>query len=158
MPPSKQLVLGLGNSLAGDDGFGPAVVERLIAGGGLAAVDVENADTDLLGRIDTLAAYDHVILVDAVLGLSEERHVTVIAEDDLAAWPHSSSGCHHLSPLLALRLFRQLYPGARTRVTLVALGTGRISPHDTLPPAIVEAGVHAVRRLLASSSQEAGSS
>jgi hydrogenase maturation protease len=148
MAPSKHLVLGLGNDLAGDDGFGPAVVARLQATAAATLADLVAAHTDLLAHVDTLPRYEQVVLVDAVLGLGDDRAVHVFDEADLAGWPDRSASCHSMSPLIALRLFRQLYPAAPTRVRLVALAARRIAPGDLLPASAVDAGVAAVLRCL----------
>ncbi len=148
MPPSRQLVLGLGNRLSGEDAFGPAVVERLLALPERPGVEVEDAGCDLLAFLDRFASFDHVVLVDAVLGLPAGRRVAVLGEADVASWPGSSTGCHQLSPLVALRLFRTLYPDAVTRITVVALSCTRISPRDVLPPAVVEEGLQVVLRAI----------
>jgi hydrogenase maturation protease len=146
---SRRLVLGLGNPLAGDDGFGPAVIARLRAEPALAhGADLRDAGTDLLGHIDTLAGYDEVVLVDAVVGLEPAGCVTVIGEHTFSAWPADATGCHQISPLVAIRLFRALHPDARTRVTLVALQSGFVGSRPGVAPAAVAHGVDAVARLL----------
>lgn len=144
------LVLGAGNPLAGDDGFGGAVIDRLRGredrpGG----VDLLDAGTDLLGQIETFAAYDDVILVDAVVGAGHAGHVSVLDEQTAAGWADGPASAHHLSPLTAIRLFRALHPEARTRVTTVALSADRLALGGAVPEAAVAAGVDAVTRLWA---------
>jgi Ni,Fe-hydrogenase maturation factor len=69
MARPKWLVLGLGNRLVGEDGFGSAVIEMLRGRPDLpAAVDLVDAHTDLLAQVETLASYDEVVLVDVVVG------------------------------------------------------------------------------------------
>ena len=69
MARPKWLVLGLGNRLVGEDGFGSAVIEMLRGRPDLpAAVDLVDAHTDLLAQVEMLGAYDEVVLVDVVIG------------------------------------------------------------------------------------------
>jgi hydrogenase maturation protease len=152
----RALVLGLGNPLCGDDAFGEAVVAALERSplAAPARVELARAGTDLLGELGRLAAHDLVILVDALLDdAAAERGVRVLEEEELAAWGDASPSVHELSPLLALRLFRALEPGAATRVVLVALRTPKIALGQTGPAPewqkLVEEGVCAVRGLLA---------
>jgi hydrogenase maturation protease len=150
VPQLKQLVVGLGNPLAGDDGFGGAVVERLRRAGGLPAqVRLLDAGTDLLGQIQDFAGYDRVVLVDAALGEGRPGEVAIYREEAFDDWPDTSPSSHQLSPLLAMRLFRQLHPESRAEIVLVALWTARITLGATVPEAAVEAGAEAVTRVLA---------
>ena len=122
----KRLVVGLGNPLAGDDGFGPAVVQRLRDGVARDAVDVVDAGTDLLAHIESFAAYDEVILVDAVLDRARAGEVAIVEQEALLEFPDVAAGCHDLSPLVAVKIFRALHPEAVTRFALVALFTGDV--------------------------------
>ena len=148
MAPPTWLVLALGNPQQGADGFGPAVAERLRRGGGLPdGVDLVDAHTDLLAHLDRLAQYDHVVLVDAVLG-GQHGQVTVVDEDTLARWDERSPGAHSISPLVAVKLFRQLRPDSRTRITLVAFCVDEIRSGAGVPDEAVAAGAREVVRLV----------
>jgi len=71
MARPRRLVLGLGNRLVGEDGFGSAVIEMLRRRPDLPAnVDLVDAHTDLLAHLETIASYDEVVLVDVVVGAS----------------------------------------------------------------------------------------
>ena len=65
----KTLLVGLGNPLSGDDGFGARVVELLQRNGTVILPDVSlvDAGTDLLNHIESFAEYDRVVLIDAIL-------------------------------------------------------------------------------------------
>lgn len=148
---SGRLVVGLGNPLAGDDGFGPAVLGQLGEEGGLGeGVELVPACTDLLGLIDGLARHDTVVLVDAVAGTQgAPGTVTVFEESTLLSRPARSTSAHRLSPVEALRVFRSLHPEAATRFVLVALlvdGIGLDRRH--LVPAAVRTGARLVRAAL----------
>jgi len=145
----KRLVVGLGNPLAGSDAFGSAVLVRLRERGALpAGVALLDAHTDLLGQIDTFLAYDDVVLVDAVMGAGRAGNVAVFDERTFSSWPDSAASCHHLSPLLAVKLFRTLYPQAPTRLALVGFCTEEVTVGQGLPETAVTSGVEAITRLL----------
>jgi len=143
------LVVGLGNALCGDDGFGPAVLGRLRGEADLAEqVDLLLAGTDLIGAIDRFCGYDRVVLVDAVLHPARAGTVQIFTEEALASWPAPAPSGHQLSPLVALRLFRELFPGAATQISLVGLCVDRITLEAQAVDAVaVAAGVEAVRRV-----------
>jgi hydrogenase maturation protease len=154
MSARRWLVLGLGNRLAGADGFGPAVIERLHEANDLPErVGLRDAHTDLLGQLHHFADYDGVVLVDAVLGST--RGVTVIEERTFAQWEDGSPGAHELSPIMAVRLFRALQKTNKSRpeppaptIILVAYCVGE--DDFAAPPGheTIEAGVNAVRAII----------
>jgi hydrogenase maturation protease len=133
MPHSRRLVVSVGNPLAGDDGIGPAVTLALAERGDLSGADILDAGTDLLAHVDALARYDEVFLIDAVIDPSRVGEVSVVEQETLLAWPERSPGAHAISPLVAIKLFRALYPAASTRFSLIAFFTDaiRMSPCRT---------------------------
>ena len=136
---TRQLVIGLGNPLAGDDGFGPAVLRVLEDEGLPIGVDTVPSCTDLLGFIDTFAGYASVVLVDAVVGADRRPGtVEVLDEATLLGWHARSTSAHLLSPVEALRVFRALSPSAHTRIVLVALHAEEVggTPVHARPEAI----------------------
>ena len=166
MARPRRLVLGLGNRLVGEDGFGSAVIEMLRRRPDLPAnVDLVDAHTDLLAHLETIASYDEVVLVDVVVGASgtptpdvarragsgEGGHagdVAVVDEETFSGWPETSPSCHQISPLLAVKLFRALHPEAATRITLVALHADEVRAAPGVAILVVTAGAEAVARLI----------
>jgi len=147
--PLRRLVVGLGNPLAGSDGFGAAVVARLRETGVLpAGVLLLDAGTDLLGHIDAFLPCDAVVLVDAIVGEGRPGDVIVVGERTFERWPESATSCHHVSPLIAVKLFRTLHPQAATKVTLVGYCVDKVTLGIGLPDGAVAAGAAAVTRLL----------
>jgi hydrogenase maturation protease len=129
----KTLIVGLGNSLNGDDGFGARVVELLRRNGTESppAVSLVDAHTDLLNHLESFAAYDLVILIDAVLDpeckLGRPGRIAVQDEASFESWSAVSTGIHQMSPLLSVRLFRTLHPEATTQIILIALFADQIT-------------------------------
>ncbi len=149
-------MIALGNPLAGDDAFGPRVLECLLQEKvDPSRVDLLDAHTDLLGAIGRFSDYGLVVLIDAVLdpagNAGKPGEVVTVGEEDVGSWPNHSPGIHRMSPLLGLRLFRTLHPDAPTRIILVLLcvGSGEIlSAGGFANDATVARGAEAVRRIL----------
>ncbi len=96
----RVLIAGLGNPMMGDDGFGAEVVRQLIArvtaGAGIDVIECRAADVDLAERV---AAYDAVILIDAMdLGL-ETGAVRLFSESDIAPLVESTGASAHSMPI-----------------------------------------------------------
>jgi Ni,Fe-hydrogenase maturation factor len=84
-----------------------------------------DANTDLLNFLEDFAGYDRILLIDTILDpenkLGSSGQIAVLKESEFLSWSESSSSVHHMSPLLAVKLFRQLYPDANTQITLIGL-------------------------------------
>lgn len=151
-------MIGLGSLLSRDDAFGLLVLDRLLQQktDSLPDANFIQADTDLISQIDRFSQYSQVILIDTVLdpdgGLGHRGDVLAINEDVLLTWPETSPSAHQFTPLMAVKLFRKLYPAADTRITLVAYCTDRVvmgtSGSNALEDHIIDAGVRLVRSLL----------
>ena len=133
MPAKKTLLVGLGNPLNGDDGFGPSVIERLRAAGLDKFPDVSllDAGTDLLNHIENFSEHDRVLLIDAILDpegkLGSPGRVELLEEKSFLSWSEESRGVHQMSPLLGVKLFRTLHPEARIQIYLLGLFVDQLS-------------------------------
>jgi hydrogenase maturation protease len=145
----RVLIVALGNELCGDDGFGPAVLARVRDDPEVAPrAELLLAGTDLLGQIQRFLDYAEVVLLDAVLAPDRAGEVLLFEEQQLLSWPADAPSGHQISPLLAVRLFRTLYPGAPTQIRLLGLCVEAIAPgpgHCT--PEAVDAARDRLRRL-----------
>ncbi|MBN1570736.1 MAG: hydrogenase maturation protease [Acidobacteria bacterium] len=123
----KTLILGLGNPLSGDDGFGAGVLDFLRHEGMESMPDVAlvDAHTDLLNHLEEFAEYDLILLIDAILDpdnkLGQPGRIVALREKEFLHWSEASSSVHQMSPMLAVKLFRQLYPENRSRIFLIGL-------------------------------------
>ncbi len=63
---SRQLVLGLGNDLLGDDGVGLWLVDALRARPALAGFDFETSEGAGLALLELLDGYERAVIVDCV--------------------------------------------------------------------------------------------
>jgi len=118
--------------LSGDDGFGSRVLDLLKKTDPRPDVDFKEAHTDLLGRIESFADYNRILLVDAILDpekkLVKTGQLVVIDEAAFLPWPESSHSVHQMSPMPAAKLFRRLYPQTQNEIILVGLLVDRLEP------------------------------
>ncbi len=130
-----RLVLGLGNDLAGDDGIGLRIAERLADHPDLPDdVEVRVGGADLLRAQDALRGREQIFLVDAVLG-SEEPGTVVCLDASDARLANQRGSAHQLSPTAALALLRAVDPALRevpVHVLGVVIESARVG--DSLSP------------------------
>ena len=62
----KTLVLGMGNTLVGDDGVGVAIVERLGRSNTAGDVSYEATSVSGIALLETICGYDRVIVIDTI--------------------------------------------------------------------------------------------
>jgi hydrogenase maturation protease len=124
------LIVGLGNTLMGDDGVGVRVAESLA---GHACADVLIGGTDLLRCIGEIEGRERVILIDAMES-DVAGEITVTDEDPPEGL---SSGTHTLSAPAAVRLLRQLMP--QVRFTWVLAGVRSVRIGEGLSPELLAA-------------------
>jgi hydrogenase maturation protease len=144
------LVLGIGQSLRGDDAAGleavrlwqemyPQTAER---------VRVEVSELPGLGLLDLLTDADAAILVDAVQAASPVGTLIRVGPEELASFTPDAQSAHGWGVAETLQLGRSLYPNLiQVRVTLIgivgenfAIGAGLSSP-------VREALAEAVKRI-----------
>jgi hydrogenase maturation protease len=143
------LVIGLGNPLAGDDGIGWHIAERLREEPRLPPGTAVLQGTDLLRLADDLARSSAVFLIDALLDPGEPGRLHVLPVDALDT---RDASAHLLSPARAIRLlrgadrrFRDL-PVSVLGITIaeVRVGEGLSRPLRDRFPAIIDAIIDAV--------------
>ena len=133
-------ILGVGNTLMGDDGVGPAAVERLAARGVPAHVRLHDAGlavSDVLGRLDPA---DPLVVIDAVR--AGDRPGTVYRMEADASAAESLSGAalslHELSVGPALEM-EALTGRAFSHVTVFGVEPARVAWGEGLGPAVAAA-------------------
>jgi hydrogenase maturation protease len=105
------LVVGFGNVLLGDDGFGSEVIQRLAARA--LPPHVEVLDVGIGGMhfvLRLLEGFQKVVVVDAVKGGCPPGTLYLLAPDDamLSGFDEAYADAHLTEPLRALRLGRDL--------------------------------------------------
>ncbi len=149
MPPDA-LVLGLGNDLVADDGFGPAVARacrRELAG--RTDVAVEEAAAAGLRLLDLLAGYRRALIVD-VVRTGRVPPGTVLEwplEESARAW--TLGGSHECDLATALALGERLgYALPREVAIVVAEAADLLTIREELTPEVAAAVPHARKLVL----------
>ena len=107
---NKTLVLGLGNTLLGDDGVGIHVARSVAAlRGEGSSFDVVEASLGGTALLDVIAGYDTLILIDALVTTQDRPAGTIqtLSLDDLEATPKSCTS-HTLDLRTTLKLGAEL--------------------------------------------------
>ena len=100
-------IVGVGNTLMGDDGFGPAAIEAIRRRGKPAGVRLHDAGlavSDVLGQLDP---NDPLIVIDALRGGGEPGTVYKATIDDPSLWGDTLVGrfsLHEVNVAPALRI------------------------------------------------------
>ena len=137
------LVIGYGNPSREDDGVGLAVVNGLRARLGMPPLDEEiDGFDDLGGPFDTLflqqltpelsetlAAYDHIVFVDAHLGIYTE----LVHHETITPAAETTMVSHHMKPSALLGMTSQLFHTTPT-CELISIRGFSFDFSDTLSP------------------------
>ena len=107
------LVVGIGNTLRGDDGFGPRMIERLEGKVSATLLDVGEVPESYLGRVLEQKARTILVLDAADIGEAAGT-ATILEGDDLA-------GCNVSTHQMPLELFFR-YLRENTHADVFALG------------------------------------
>ncbi len=109
----KVVIVGIGNVLKGDDGFGPALIERLNGKMNALCIDAGTAPENYTGKI-VKAEPDTILLVDAAHLDLEPGRYRILKPDEILK---SGFTTHDMSP----RMFME-YIGSRTKAAIYMLG------------------------------------
>lgn len=92
MDEAKVLVLGLGNSLVGDDGVGIHLLRRLQTLGWRNDVEFAESAAGGIAILELVAGFQRLLLLDCIIaGEDEPGKVVVLSEEELTAVRHASS-------------------------------------------------------------------
>jgi hydrogenase maturation protease len=124
----KIIVIGIGQSLRGDDAAGleavrlwqekyPQTAER---------VRVDLSELPGLALLDLLEGMDAVVLVDAVQASSPAGTLIRVGPEELASFTPDAQSAHGWGVAETLKLGRSLYPSlANVRITLIGIVGGQ---------------------------------
>lgn len=146
----KTLILGIGNSILGDDGVGPHVareVERRIAD---ADVEVRDINVDGLNLFDFILDRDRLVVIDAILTADGRAgDIYRLRPEDVCDPSHTSMSPHHLNLATTLDIGSRLFPGRMPReVTVFAVSTQDITTVSERMSREVERAIPQVVRLV----------
>ena len=150
------LVLGVGNPLMGDDGFGIHVVRRLVSEPLPDRVRLEDGATGGVDLLDRLVGFDRVILIDLVRGVpstSAPGGVAVFALSDGVEILNSEPGVSlHGCSLGGLIRLAEVLGIELPEIVVVGFVGGQVTYSTELSPAAaaaIDRAVAAVKELIA---------
>jgi hydrogenase maturation protease len=139
-------IIAVGNPLCGDDGIGPAVLQRLRAMGLPNSVGLVDAGSDPLDAVRFMLEAEKVVIIDAADMGREAGHIAVLSPQDLnEALVVNPLSTHRYGVAEGLELIRAL--GYAPMVKLVGIQPGDTSPNSKLSPAVA-AGVPEVIKIV----------
>lgn len=140
----RVLVVAFGNPLMGDDGAGPALLDRLAAGGVPPHVRLADGGTDASRLASLWDGEKTVILVDAFVGGRPPGSIYRLKLEELLALPQDHGGAHALSLPACLRWVLLAVPRlAEAEVEFLGIEPERVAPGTPLS-APVDAAVAAL--------------
>jgi len=134
--PRRVTVLGIGNTLMGDDGVGVEVAQRLIGVGGLPdGCEVVLGETAGMGLVRYFRESDAVVFIDAIDAADKPGSVFVFDPDDAGVTSLRSNNIHGMGVGHLLTCAR--LTGACPDVVVVAVQVGDVRPKpDELSPEV----------------------
>ncbi len=125
----KTLVLGIGNSILGDDGVGIHVVRELAKKIKGRNVDVKDASVDGLNLLELIIGYDKLIVIDAIMteggGIGE---IYRLKPENICDLSSSAISPHHFNLTATIEMGKKLFPKEMPEeVTVFAIGAQEVA-------------------------------
>jgi hydrogenase maturation protease len=135
----KLLVLGIGQSLRGDDAAGLEAVRlwQHLYPQTAQKVQVELCELPGLALLDLLEGFQAAVLVDALQTAAQAGTLLRLGPDELAAFTLDSQSAHGWGVAETLALGGSLYPWlAQCRITLIGIAGSAFGMGAALSPAV----------------------
>lgn len=110
---SRSVLVGVGNPLRGDDGFGPELVGRLGEAMPFKTIDAGDMPEDCLEQVIALKP-DRVLIADAVACGGKPGDVVLLEPESLGK--KISVSTHQLPLLMFIRLIKERLPGVEIKI------------------------------------------
>jgi len=148
MAPAEVVVIGVGNTLLADEGFGIYVVRELKRAGVPEGVEAVEAGVTGFSLLDLLAGVSKAILVDVVeMGMEPGRLVRFTPQEVASTSNAKVFSLHQIDLLEVLELARALGQGVET--VIIGVQPERVAPGEGLS-SVVQAKVQDAVRMVRS--------
>lgn len=145
----RTAVYGIGNTLLGDDGVGPAVVHYLEEHRGFPNdVTLEDLGTPSLDLPAYLAGYDAVIFIDAVALNAAPGTIRLLSREEIVAAPTGIRISPHEPSINDALIVLDFAGGAPADVVLIGIMPETLDGGMTLSPSVANAVPHAADMVL----------
>ena len=133
-------LLGIGQSMRGDDEVGLIIVQRWIKDHGAAyseTVEAEVLESPGITLLSAIAGLDAAVLVDAVRSGAPPGTLHKLAEEDLASFTEGTGSAHGWGTAETLSLGRQLIPeDMPERIVIIGVEAVQFELGEGLSPAV----------------------
>jgi hydrogenase maturation protease len=121
----RTLVLGIGNSILGDDGIGAHVAQKVAEKIRDESVDVKEVSFDGLNLLEHIVGYGKLIVIDAILTKSEDvGRIYRLRPENITKPSSLTTSPHHFNLAATLDFGRKLFPNEMPEeVIIFAVGT-----------------------------------
>lgn len=121
----KTLVLGIGNTILGDDGVGIRAAEELAGKIKDENIDVRGVSIDGLNLLELILGYDKLIVIDALLTEREKvGEIYRFIPENIYDPSRSAISPHHFNLATTIEIGKKLFPGMMPKdVIAFAVGT-----------------------------------
>jgi hydrogenase maturation protease len=116
----RTLVLGIGNSILGDDGVGVSIARELDTKIRNDNIDVLDVNIDGLNLLEVIVGYDKLIVIDAIM--TEEGDIGEIYrfKPEMICDPSRSAiSPHHFNLVTTIEIGKKLFPNEMPEETIV---------------------------------------
>jgi hydrogenase maturation protease len=125
--PGQTLIVGVGNSLLGDEGIGCHVIERLSQMSMPADVNILDCGCDLLNLASYIDKPRRIIVIDAVRAGGKPGQIYRFDFNELDEIQTKSTSAHQLRIVDALRLLKQAYRSLTCcEITIIGIEPGAL--------------------------------
>ncbi len=150
--PGAIKVIGIGQSLRGDDAAGLAAVRLWLAtypaNANRSAVQVEMAELPGISLLDLLQGVTVAILVDALHSGAQPGSIHILSQEQLESFQSGAGSAHGLGIAEALSLGRQLVPGGLPeKLVLIGIEAGQFDLGEALSPPVQAALPEAAKKI-----------
>lgn len=124
----KTLVLGIGNSILGDDGVGVHVTRELAEKIKDENVDVRDTSVDGLNLLEFIVGYDKLVVVDAIMTETGKAGEIYRLKPENVCQPSTSAiSPHHFNLATTIEIGKRLFPREMPKEVIVfAVGTQEV--------------------------------
>lgn len=121
----KTLIMGVGNSLLGDDGIGVHIARRLSRLVKDENVDIVDTNMGGLNLLDFILGYDKLIIIDAIMTDQDQvGEIYRLGQEKIGEPVYTATSPHHFNLPATIEIGRRLFPDEMPKeVVIYAVGT-----------------------------------
>ena len=121
----KTLIMGIGNSILGDDGIGVHIARKLSRLVQDENVDIVDTNMGGLNLLDFILGYDKLIIIDAIMTDQDQvGEIYRLRQEKMGEPVYTETSPHHFNLPATIEIGRRLFPDEMPKeVVIYAVGT-----------------------------------